>query len=95
MRDIPAWLEAPEPALAIARRILLQNFEEGDEAADELHRLLFERYRYECVSKTWWAAEKAQRLMPGRFPVGTGREPTAGIHHRLPGDAGRSSSRDQ
>jgi hypothetical protein len=93
MRDIPAWLEAPEPALAIARRVLLQSFEEGDEAADELHRLLFERYRYECVSKTWWAAEKAQRLMPGRFPAATGREPTERTKGRLVEDASGVGSR--
>ena len=95
MRDIPAWLEAPELALAIARRILLQSFEEGDGAADELHRLLFERYRYECVSKTWWAAERAQRLMPGRFSAVTGREATEDIEGRLQSDASRVGSRDQ
>jgi hypothetical protein len=61
-RDIPELLAAPEATVALAKLILYRNFDASDAARDAFHRILFERYGYACVAKTWWAAETAARV---------------------------------
>ncbi len=73
-RDIPQLFRSPEAVIAFVQMVLYDNFDFSDKARERFHRLLFERYGYECVSKTWWAKEKAQRLMPGLLLSTTGRE---------------------
>jgi hypothetical protein len=62
LRDIPDLFRNPEAAMAIPRMVLYDNFDYSDGARDAFHRILFERYGYECVSSTWWAPKMAARL---------------------------------
>jgi len=62
LRDIPELFRKREAAIALTRMVLYDNFDFSDPARDALHRILFERYGYECVANTWWAPEMAVRL---------------------------------
>ena len=62
MREIPELLSQREAAVALATVVLYDNFDFSDQARDTLHRILFQRYGFECVSQTWWAADMAARI---------------------------------
>jgi len=62
LQDIPDLFRSREAAMAIPRMVLYDNFDFSDPARDAFHRILFERYGYDCVSETWWAPEMVVRL---------------------------------
>ena len=45
--------------VALANSIVYQLFDAGDEAYHDFQDILMRRYGFECVAKTWWAAEVA------------------------------------
>lgn len=62
LQDIPDLFRSREAAMAIPRMVLYDNFDFSDGARDAFHRILFERYGYDCVAETWWAPEMVVRL---------------------------------
>ena len=62
MREIPDLLSRRDAAVALATMVLYDNFDFSDQARDTFHRILFQRYGLECLSKTRWAPDMAARL---------------------------------
>ena len=61
--DIYDLLSTSNRALAaLAKSIVYQSFDAGDDAYHEVQDILMLRYGFECVAETWWAAEVAERV---------------------------------
>jgi len=61
--DIFDLLSSSNRALvALAKSVVYQSFDAGDDAYHDLQDILMLRYGFECVAETWWAAEVAERV---------------------------------
>ena len=61
--DIYDLLSTSNRALvALAKSIVYQSFDAGDDAYHEVQDILMLRYGFECVAETWWAAEVRDRV---------------------------------
>jgi hypothetical protein len=59
-------------AVALAKSMVYQSFDAGEEAYQDFQDILMRRYGFECVVKTWWAADVAASALPaGRSPSHT------------------------
>jgi hypothetical protein len=61
--DVFDLLSSSNRALvALAKSVVYQSFDAGDDAYHELQDILMLRYGFECVAETWWAAEVRDRV---------------------------------
>jgi hypothetical protein len=60
-REIPDLLSSDAALVALAKSIVYQLFDAGDDAYHGLQDILMRRYGYECVARTWWAEEVRDR----------------------------------
>jgi hypothetical protein len=62
--DIPGLLASDEALVALARSMVYQAFDVGDEAYHDFQDALMRRYGFACVTETYWAADVAARALP-------------------------------
>jgi hypothetical protein len=60
-KDIPEVLSSDDALVALAKSIVYQLFDAGDDAYHDFQDILMRRYGYECVAQTGWAEEVRDR----------------------------------
>jgi hypothetical protein len=79
--DVFDLLSSSNRALvSLAKSMVYQSFDAGEEAYHDFQDILMRRYGLECVAKTWWAADVATRALPAGWSPSHTPLAAGGVH---------------
>jgi hypothetical protein len=79
--DVFDLLSSSNRALvSLAKSMVYQSFDAGEEAYHDFQDILMRRYGFECVAETGWAADVAARALPAGWSPSHTPSAAGGVH---------------